>query len=592
MARRGVALVLILLSAAMAASLVAFFLVYLVVGRAPAVPSNAVLTLRLGGSLPETAPTDVFGYLSGGADVQTLRAVLDNIRKAKVDARVAAVLLEPRGFTTPYWGKLQEIRDALVDFRTSGKPVYAFLEYGTDRDYFLATAADRVFLMPSATLDLTGVASYELFLRGTLDKAGVYPDLHNVGEYKTAVNQYIEQGFTPHHREVSEVLTRGLYDELVRGVASGRSRDDADIRALIDRGPFLPDQALAEGLVDGLAYADEVEARLRAVAGVTSRSTIDSDDYAGVSLRSLGLNRGPRIAVLHVSGAIVGGQSGFDPLNGVTVGSDTLAQYIRRIRRDRSIRAVVLRIDSPGGSAVASDAIWRELVVSREADSAPPLVASMSDLAASGGYYIAMAADAIVAQPSTLTGSIGVFGGKFVTGGTYAKLGANIEATSAGRRAEINSPARPYNDDERVKVQEQLQDFYDRFIERVAEARDRTPAEIDRVAQGRVWTGRQALDHGLVDALGGLDRAVEEAKTLAGIAADEEVELVIYPPRRSVYEILTQDLARSAGATLTERWVASSLSAGELEIVRAMRGPLAIFRHGEPLALMPAAFFR
>jgi protease-4 len=269
-----------------------------------------------------------------------------------------------------------------------------------------------------------------------------------------------------------------------------------------------------------------------------------------------------------------------------------LTEYIRRVRRDNSIRAVVLRIDSPGGSAIASDAIWRELVVGKDDDGERPLVASMSDLAASGGYYIAMAADAIIAQPSTLTGSIGIFGGKFVTGGLYGKLGANIESTSAGRFAEINSPARPYNDDELVKVQGQLQSFYDQFIEKVAEARGRTPAEIDAIAQGRVWTGRQALDRGLVDALGGLDRAVAEAKSLAGIPADSDVELVVYPPRRSLYEILTQELAGSAEGAAAGAWLASTLSAGELDVLRAMRGPLAMFRHGEPLALMPGAFVR
>ncbi len=592
MSRRGVAIVLTLLGAAVAVSIAAFVVIYLLVARAPSVPTGAVLALRLEGDLAEVAPADVFGYLSG-TRMQTLRAVIDTLRKAKVDSRVSAVLLEPKGFGSLYWGKLQEIRDALADFRRSGKPVYAYLEYGSDRDYYVAAAADRVFLMPSASLDLTGVATYELFLRGTLDLVGVYPDLYHVGAYKTAVNQYVEHGFTPEHREVSAELTRGLYDEVVRGIADSRGRTEADVHTLIDAGPFLAGQALDAGLVDGLAYRDEVDARLRASSGARERATIEADDYDGVSLRSLGLNRGPRIAVIHASGAIVSGRSGFDPLNGSVVGSDTLSRYIRRVRRDASIRAVVLRIDSPGGSAVASDAIWRELrVLKDDEDADRPLVASMSDLAASGGYYIAMAADTIVAQPSTLTGSIGIFGGKFVTGGLYGKLGANIETTSAGRFAEINSPARPYNSDEQVKVQEQLQSFYDGFIEKVAESRGRTPAEIDGIAQGRVWTGRQALDHGLVDALGGLDRAVDEAKSLAGIPAEDDVELVVYPPRRSLYEILTEELTGSARSATGARWLASMLSASELEVLRAMRGPVAMFRDGEPLALMPSAIFR
>jgi protease-4 len=588
MARRGVAIILALLTAATAVSVAAFVAVYLLVGREPSVPDNTVLSLKLSGDLAEVAPNDVVGFLSG-ARTQTLREVIDALRKAKTDSRVTGILLEPKGFTTPYWGKLQEIRDAIADFRTSGKPVYAFLEYGGDRDYYVAAAADQVFLMPSTVLDLTGVASYEIFLRGTLDLAGVYPDLHHVGDYKTAVNQFVEHSFTPEHRQVSIELTQGLYNEVVRGIAESRRREEGQVRALIDTGPLIAARALEAGLVDGLEYRDEVDARLRAMTGAGERATIESDDYDRVSLRSLGLNRGPRIAVIHASGAIVSGESNFDPLNGPAIGSDTLIDYIRRVRRDESIRAVVLRIDSPGGSAIASDAIWRELVTAKQGDRERPLVASMSDVAASGGYYIAMAADSIVAQPSTLTGSIGIFGGKFVTGGLFNKVGANIEATSAGRFAEMNSPVRPYQEHELVSVREQLQTFYDGFVEKAADARGRTPDEIHQVAQGRVWTGRQALDRGLVDILGGLDRAVTEAKSLAGILPDDEVELVVYPQRRTLYEILTQQLTGSGADAAASNWLASKLSAGELAVLRSLRGPLSMFRAGEPLALMPGA---
>src|SRR5919201_2639009 len=219
---------------------------------------------------------------------------------------------------------------------------------------------------------------------------------------------------------------------------------------------------------------------------------IDGDEYARIGPTSLGLNRGPRVAVIVASGAITSGRSGFDPLNGSTVGSETLVDYIRQARKDSSIRAIVLRVDSLGGSATASDAIWRELMIAKRERADRPIVASMSDLAASGGYYIAMPAHAIVAQPSTLTGSIGIFGGKIVTGGMYEKLGAHIEATSIGRHAEINSLARPYNPEELKKLQEQLQAFYDQFIEKVAESRHAQPEQIDEIAQGRVWTGQQS----------------------------------------------------------------------------------------------------
>src|SRR5262249_5517639 len=276
----------------------------------------------------------------------TVRSVVDNLRKAKVDSRVRAVILKPTGFQSPYWGKVQEIRDAVIDFRKSGKPLYAYLEYGGDREYYLATAADKVFLMPSSPLDLTGVATYELFLRGTLDKIGAYPDLHHIGEYKTAVNTFTEKGYTPAHKEMDEALTRDLYEQIVRAISDGRRKDEAAVRALVDQGPFLPEDALRAGLVDDVKYEDQVEEALR--GGRSNIHTLDTDDYARVSTTSVGLNRGPRIGVIYAAGPITGGKSGFDPLNGPTVGSDTLVDYIKQARKDSSLRAIVLRIDSPG----------------------------------------------------------------------------------------------------------------------------------------------------------------------------------------------------------------------------------------------------
>jgi protease-4 len=589
MARRPVAFIFIFLGAALVISIAGFSLLYLAIGREPRVPSSAMLTLRLGGNLVEMAPTDVVSYFSD-ARTPTLRSMVENLRKAKADKRVTAVLLKPTGFASPFWGKVQELRDAMVDFKKSGKPLYAYLEYGGDREYYLATAADKVFLMPSSSLDLTGVATYQLFLRGTLDKIGAYPDLHHIGDFKTASNIFTEKGYTKAHREMDDALNRDLYAQIVRGIAQGRGKNEAEIRALIDAGPFLPEDALRAGLIDDVLYEDQVTEKLGDGKREPER-TIDGEDYARVSLRSLGLNTGPRIAVIYAAGAIVGGESGYDPLNGPVVGSDTIIESIRQARKDSSVRAIVLRIDSPGGSATASDAIWRELMIARDERENRPLVASMSDLAASGGYYIAMPAHAIVAQPSTLTGSIGIYGGKFVTGGTYAKLGANIESTSIGRHAEINSPARPYNPEEVKKVTEQLQAFYDQFVEKVATARHTTPEKIDQIAQGRVWTGQQASEIGLVDALGGLDKAIALAKERAKISADTEVELVVYPPPKSFYELIADEFS-STGQRGAAAWLSMNLSAGELEALRAFRGPTALFRRGEPLALMPFTFLR
>jgi protease-4 len=601
MARRRFTVIFTLLGFALFVSVAGFLLLYLAVGREPSVASNSTLVLKVGGDLAEVAPANVVGYLRG-AKAATVRAVVENLRKAKVDTRVSSVLLKPTGFDSPYWGKVQEIRDAVVDFRKSGKPVYAYLEYGGDREYYLASAADRIFLMPSSPLDLSGIATYQVFLRGTLDKIGAYPDLHHIGDYKTASNQLTEKGYTRAHKEMDESLNRDLFNQFIRGVADGRKKQAAQIEQLLDEGPFLPEDALRAGLVDDVAYEDQVEDRLRnRRPGATDRPgdsgegrlrRIDGDDYSRIGSSSLGLNRGPRIGVIYVSGTINSGKSGYDPLNGEVVGAETLIEAIRQARRDTSLRAIVLRIDSPGGSAAASDAIWRELMIARNERADRPIVASMSDLAASGGYYIAMPAQVIVAQPSTLTGSIGIFGGKIVTGGVYEKLGAHIESTSIGKHAEINSPVRPYNASELKKLDEQLKAFYDQFIEKVANSRHTTPEKIDAVAQGRVWTGQQAKEKGLVDALGGLDAAVAIAKQRARLAADADVELVVFPPRKSFYEILSEQFGATSDQLAVNTWLSANLSKGELEALRLMRGPLTMFHRGELLALMPMVWMR
>ena len=582
MTRRPVVIILALLSVALLVSSAGLVTLYLAVGREPAVPSRAALSLKVGGDIVEMPASDVVTYLSD-ARTPTVRGIVDSLRRAKHDSRIHAVLLKPTGFSSPYWGKVQELRDALIDFKESGKPLYAYLEYAGDREYYLASVADKVFLMPASTLDLTGVATYQVFLKGVFDKIGVTPDIHHVGDFKTASNHYTEKGYTPSHRAMDEWLNRDLYEQIVSGIAHGRKKTDAEMRQLIDEGPFLAENAKRAGLVDDVLYEDQLAARLK---DDDSRelAEIEVSDYGRTGRAS---GRGPRLAVIYAVGAIVGGRSGFDPLNGETVGSETLIEAIRTARKDSSVRAIVLRVDSPGGSATASDAIWRELMLAREAK---PLIVSMSDLAASGGYYIAMTGHAIVAQPSTLTGSIGIFGGKFITGGVYEKLGANIESTSIGKHAEMNSPARPYNADELKKVTEQLESFYTQFVSKVAAARGKTPEQINAIAEGRVWTGHQASQNGLVDALGGLDKAVALAKDKAGIDADESVQLVVYPAPKTFYELVSQfSGARQQASSL---WMSMNLSATEREAMRLLRGPGAMFKRGEPLALMPLAFLR
>jgi len=579
-ARRGVWVVVLLIVLAVFISAMGLLLLASAVGREPQVASGSTLVLRVGGDLAEMEPGGVLGQFLEAPP--TVRVIVETLRKAKADKRITSVILKPTG-PAALWGKVQEVRDAVADFRRSGKPIVAYLEYGGEQEYYLATACDKVFLMPAASLDLTGMASYELFLRGTLDKIGAFPDALHIGEYKTASNMLTEKTYTPPHREMAISLNNDLFEQLVRGIADGRRKSEAEVRSLIDHGPFLPEDALRAGLIDDLAYEDELDDKVKLAPG--KMRYVDMNAYRGVSTASLGLSRGPRVAVIYASGIIASGRSNYDSPAGAVVGSDTIVEYLRKARADTGVKAIVLRIDSPGGSAIASDVIWREVVLTKNQK---PLIASMSDVAASGGYYIAMPAHAIVAEPATLTGSIGVVLTKFVIDGTLKKLGMNMEGVSQGKYAEIYSPIRPFSPEERARVLENMQATYDTFVEKAAQGRNTTPEKIDAIGQGRVWTGRQAKQIGLVDELGGLDRAVALAKQRAKIAQDADVELVIYPPRKTFYDLMRDPLGAAEGSTT----LASLLGFGNPKVIQALAAPLQVFRRGEPLALMPNVFIR
>ncbi len=577
--RRGVVLVLVLIILAVGVSAVGLLFMGMAVGRPTSISSNSTLLVDVSGNLLETEPGGVLGQFLEGPP--TVRSVVDALRKASVDRRVSSVIIRPTG-TAALWGKVQEVRDAVTEFRKSKKPIVAFLESASDQSYYLASACDKVFLMPTASLDLTGMANYELFLRGGLDKLGVYPDSLHVGDYKTASNTFTEHSFTPAHREMAESLNTDMYEQLVAGVAEGRRRTPAEVRQLIDHGPYLPEDAVRAGLVDDLAYEDEIDDKVQLGRGRTH--ILRQKDYRTVGLSSLGLNRGPRIAVIYAVGLISSGISNESP-SGQVIGSDTIVEYLRTARADSSIRAIVLRIDSPGGSAIASDIIWREIMLTRDRK---PVIASMSDVAASGGYYIAMPAHAIVAQPATLTGSIGVVLVRFVIDGTLDKLGLNMESVKQGKYADLFSPVRPFNPDERKKVLELMQATYDAFVEKAAAGRNTTPERIDAIGQGRVWTGKQAKSLGLVDELGGLDRAIELAKERAKIAAGSQVELVVFPPKKSLFEVVADPWGRSeSGATLD-----ALVGPANARAVEALAAPLRLFRRGEPLALMPNVYVK
>ena len=574
---KGARFILLFLVAAVTLSVAGLAVSFLLITRGPAVESDSVLWLRVPGILGEQPSDDIFGLLGQSA---TVGSVVDALRKAKVDDRVAAVVLEPPA-SVGLWGTVQEIRDAVIDYRESGKPIVAYLEYGGGQAYYLATACDQVFMTPSSPLMLVGVASYELFLRDALDKVGVEADMLAAGDYKTAINAYTERAFTPEHREASEGLNREFYEQLVDGIASGRGMTPARVRAVIDQGPFVSADAVSHGLIDDLVYEDELLDRLSTDAA----AVLDFASYEQVDARSLGLDAGPRIAVVYAEGVINSGSSTIDfPGAARIVGSRTMVKAIRAARDDRSIHAIVLRVDSPGGAATAADVIWRELALAREEK---PLIVSMSNLAASGGYYIAAPAHAIVAQPGTLTGSIGVFSGKFAAAGTLDKIGVGVEQVTHGAQADILSPVERFSDAARAAMQQQVDDIYERFLQVVAAGRAMSRDEVHAVAQGRVWTGRQALAHGLVDELGGLRRAVDLAKAQAGIDVEDEVRLVPYPGPRSFLDVLS-GAVRVRATPMPAGWLASPYA----RTARALWAQAHLAGQAVPLALMPDALVR
>jgi len=576
---RSMRFVLGLLLVATVGSLALMAGLYVMMGGSRTVSSTRVLTLRPSGPLPEVASEFVLAV--GSERTLTVGAYVDLIRKATQDDRIEQIVLRPGTLGTAPRARVEELRAALQQFRAAGKHITAYLEQGGLQAYYLATAADRIILMPTASLDVAGLASYDVFLRGTLDLVGAEPDFVHVGKYKTAVNTYTEKTWTPPHREMSESLLTAQFNELVGAIAEGRRKTPDEVRALIDQGPFLPNDALRVGLVDALAYDDQLDDLDDPVPARTTSAV----EYRDVSWASLGKAPRARVAVIHASGVITEGESRNDPVNGNVLGAESFIEDLRAAR-DSGVKAIVVRIDSPGGSAQAADMMWRELSISKSEKL--PIIVSMGDLAASGGYYMAVAGDAIVAQPSTLTGSIGVYSGKFAIAGTLGKLGVHQEALSLGRFAEMTSGLRTFTPEEREKMTESVQAIYDTFIERVAEGRRKTAEDVDQVAQGRVWTGRQALEYGLVDALGGLTDAVAIAKAKAGVREEEEVELVMYPKSRGFYDLLSGQLGAfgETRSTAAEALL-SVLSPREREVLAAVLVPSRLFRPGEPLAHLP-----
>jgi protease-4 len=505
--------------------------------RPPDIAANSVLVLRPTGTFPEKAPVEI-PLLSEGPSL-TVSNVWMALRKAATDSHIRAVVLEPENLRAG-WGKLQELRQDIAQFRKSGKPVYAYLHTPSAREYYVATAADRIYIGPADQIYLKGLRAEVMFFKNTLDKLGVSVDVEHAGKYKDFGDQFTRADMSPETREVINSLVDGIYGDLLAGIAEGRKKTPEQVSALIDQGLFLAPELQKAGLVDELRFEDEMWGELKSRLGSGNAKSGDlkrvkAETYARVPPEAAGQAGKSRVALVVGEGDIVRG----DPDNPATdqdsLTSIAFDRLLEQVGNDSSIRAVVVRIDSPGGEVRASDDIWRSMnLLSKK----KPLVISMSDVAASGGYYMAMTGDPIVAYPATETGSIGVVFGKPNLRGLYNKLGITKDAVQRGKYAAIDSDYTSLNSEERQKLQHGIDANYQDFIAKVAASRHRTTAEIDPVAQGRVWLGSQAKTRGLVDAIGGLDTAIEMAKKKANIPAAENVTVVSYPGRRSILDLL------------------------------------------------------
>lgn len=504
------------------------------------VPDGCILELNLQSAPPEAAGFDPMRFLTGAGRPMTLRDAVAAIHRGAKDDRVAGMIARVQ-LSAAAPAAVQELREAVVAF-TKAKPSLAWAEtYPGTLSYYLASAFGEVWMQPSGTVGLIGFATNALFLRDALDKAGVQAQFVARGEYKSAANLFTQDRYTEAHREADSRLIESLHTQVWQGIAEARGLDTAALNALADRAPLLRGDAVESKLLDRIGFRDEAYLRIATMAGADDLDDPDSNDapprlflsrYAqtragGPSMP--GRKDKPTVAVVTVAGPIVSGRGGPQafPLSKGSAGADTIAAALREAGADDAVKAVVVRVDSPGGAVTGSETIWREVQLVRR--KGKPVVASMGGVAASGGYYIAMAADTIVANPGTVTGSIGVVTGKLVARELKDRLGVGSDSVRTNVNADAWSVNAPFTDDQRAMVEAEADLFYEDFVLRVAQARGMSVADVDAVARGRIWTGSDALERGLVDELGGLRTAVRRAKVLAGLDADAKVALATFP---------------------------------------------------------------
>ena len=530
------------------------------------VPNGCVLEFDLRSVPPETTGFDPLAIITGGRPM-VLRDTVAAIHRAAEDPRVAGLIAHVQLRASPP-AAVQELREAIAAF-SAVKPSLAWAEtYPGTMSYYLASAFGEVWMQPSGSLGLIGFASNAMFLRDALDKAGIEAQFVARGEYKSAANLFTEGGFTDAHREAVTRMLESLQEQVWQAVAESRKVDPGALDKWADQAPLLRDDAVASGLVDRIGFRDEAYARIAEMVGVEDVSDPDVDApprlylarYAGAARSRLappvpsvpGRRSKPTIAVITLDGAIVNGRGGpqFLPLGPSPVGGDTIAAALRAAAADDAVSAIVLRVDSPGGSVTASETIWRE--VQRARERGKPVVASMGGVAASGGYYVSMAANAIVANPGTITGSIGVITGKLVVRDLKGRLGVGSDTVRTNANADAWSIDAPFTPEQRARREAEADLFYTDFVERAADGRKLSTEAVDDVARGRVWTGADALARGLVDELGGFRTAVRRAKILAGLDEDADIRIASYPSSSLLDMVRPRASSQPAAASLPD----------------------------------------
>mgnify|MGYP001140575357 CR=1 FL=1 len=508
--------------------------VYMQFTREPYIAENSILKIDLTGEIVDS--DDSFF-----SKKYSIRDLWYHVQRAKHDKRIKGIMLKISYLQTGY-AKIEDVGRIFADFRQSGKKVVAYIEGGELKEYFLATFADKVFAFNGASLILNGLAAEAIFLKETFAKIGIRAEYYHIGKYKTAANMFTEEGLTPAHEESLQKLIDDIFEAVLQKIALNRNIDKEVVRRQVEDFSFTCDGYVKAKLIDKLLYEDEV---IKEFSG--DCKLLDFNIYKETTSPLPYLGR-DRVAVIFASGEIRSGHSGGQALLGGSVlGSDTLGGQLRAVSKNPMVKAVVLRVDSPGGSPFASDAIRREaeLLIEKK-----PLVISMSDVAASGGYQISLSSSKTLALPETITGSIGVLGGKFIFKELYKKIGIKKATLKTTQYADWFSDYRPFSNDEKTKLMGLMRNIYDSFVGMVAKSRKLKVEEVEEIAQGRVWSGQAALELNLVDQAGGLLDAIAEAKKLAGIPPEQKVGVSIYPRKKSLWDMVNEYIGSQGGNPL------------------------------------------